>query len=698
MKPYTTEQWQAILGLGKAVDARMRSDSLNLTMGAEPTYVMSDAHSPEWTTEALGPTKLEVGRRLMQRLLRRFAPQGWVQEGQGKWYPGESLPRWALRCQWLPQLPWTTQGTPQAPESFLSHLAHQLGLQKAEAQTTQDGRHWVWVLGWEEGQGWRQAPWPQPPCLLETEGSAGMRLPWNELPAEHPCAQLGTALCLEQDGDGFLRVFLPPLARVEAWLELMRALHSSGALLRLEGYPPPLPDLQSEPLAGLKTLSITPDPGVLEVNLHPASHWEELVEIVTGVDQEARQCGLMAHRFWRDGNQIGTGGGCHVVVGGAAPRLSPFAQKPEFLRSILLFWNRHPALAYFFSGLFVGPTCQAPRVDEARHDALYELELAFRALEGPGSPDPATLGRMFRDLLVDVSGNGHRSEICVDKLFDPIAPGGQQGLLEFRAMEMSPEPSMTLVLMLFLRCLLSYLWTHPQQGDLRRFGTELHDRYMLPTYLWQDLESMVAELHQAGIPFQLEWLRPQLELRFPLLGQCKCQGVTLQLRGALEPWPVLGESQGGSRPVDSSVQRVEVRLLGLDLKRFRVACNGQFLPLQPIGPGEYLSAVRFRAWQFHQSLHPTLGIQSPLQFDLVGTDGVSRGVCRYHTRRPDGEAWEDFPADSQEASRRRQLRFQTGWHKALVFDWSEPYLNREYPCTLDLRLTAVGQGGVLAPV
>jgi uncharacterized protein (DUF2126 family) len=642
--------------------------------------------TPEWTTEALGTEKSRIGQQLAEKLLKRFAPHGVLQHGMGKWYPGEDLPRWALRCVWLDHEPVCCGGPTTEPKDFLEKLCHELKLNAHHIRRCHEHDAYILVMGYQQGQGWRSAPWLTEVELLPGEAPLGMRLPWSDLPDSHPAKDIGTALCVEPG----LNVFLPPTPTAAAWLHLLQAVHRCAHQPTLHGYAPPCPGLADDGVRHLRQLSVTPDPGVIEVNLHPAQSWSELVDIVSGVDTDARTCGLVSHRFWRDGSVTGTGGGCHVVVGGPAPSQSPFANRPDLLRSILLFWNRHPALSYFFSGLFVGPTSQAPRADEARHDTLYELELAFRELDTEQASDPAMLGRIFRDLLVDVSGNGHRSEICVDKLFDPLAPGGQQGLLEFRALEMAPHPQMNLATMLLLRGLLHRLATTPEEGSLHRFGTELHDRYMLPTFLWQDLESVLQDLREHGLHFQSEWFRPHFEFRFPLLGSCRCDGVLLQLRTALEPWPALGEQTSAtSRRVDSSVQRVEVRLSGLDPRTQGVACNGHFLPLHPLagdlGNGEFVAGVRFRAWQFSHILHPTLGVQSPLQFDLVElATGISRGSCRYHTMRPDGEQWTDFPVNAAEAEKRRFARFVVGVAGGEC-PWAHPLPNPEYPLTLDLR-------------
>lgn len=680
MIAYSREQWEQLDRCGRQLDRRLAP--LRLTMGSEPTYVSATgAGQPEWTVAALGEEKAQRARELAERLGRRFAPGGIFQEGQGKWYPGEDLPRWALRHLWF-EAPVARGPSQTDPQRFLQTLSRRLGVNEHHVRRCASEDALVLVLSHTTEKGWQSAPWAGEIELLQGPGPVGMRLPWSDLPDAHPARELGTALCVEPG----LRVFLPPVSCGKAWWQLLSAVLDCCGDAELLGYAPPAPALEEEGLPGLKLLSVTPDPGVIEVNLQPSASWPELVGVFLGVDEEARQCGLVSHRFWKDGTLLGTGGGCHVVMGGATPVESPFARRPDLLRSILVYWNRHPSLSYLFAGLFVGPTSQAPRVDEARLDSHYELELAFRELDTQAAADPAVLGRIFRDLLVDGSGNGHRSEICVDKLFDPEAPGGQQGLLEFRALEMLPDPRMNLAVMLLFRALLARLTEQPESGPLRRFGTELHDRYMLPTFLWQDLEEVLHDLRQHGIELQPEWFRPHWEFRFPLLGSCRCAGVRLELRSALEPWPALGEAaQATSRPVDSSVQRVEAHLVGFDPTVHQLACNGYLVPLSPLGKREYLGAVRFRAWHYANVLHPTVGVHAPLQFDLVErSSGRSVGACRYHTARPDGEPWCDYPASAEEAEQRRSQRFEQGL-SGKQREWKQPHPHPEYPLTLDLR-------------
>jgi uncharacterized protein (DUF2126 family)/transglutaminase-like putative cysteine protease len=795
-KPYTDVQWRAIDALGEAVDSALESQDVRLTQGGEPTFVsIDDMDGPEWNTAALSPRKRELAQQLQRRLAACFATGALLHEGQGKWYPGEPLPRWALGIFWrndgeplwretslLADTTATGKANHEDAGRFLRALAGRLGLPEAAVLTawedvpqllrdeaalpanvdplaadlTQptDRARLARLLGaglarpagyvlpvkpMAAAHGapahWVSSPWPlrrERLYALAGDSPLGLRLPLDSLPwvlpdeadAEpppDPFAPVGalpsaaslrasappgtvrsgqprevvkTAVCVEARA-GHVRVFMPPVDRLDDFVALVAAVEDTAAVLALpvsiEGYTPP-----RDPR--LSVLMVTPDPGVIEVNIHPSRNWRELVERTGILYEEARQSRLGTEKFMLDGRHTGTGGGNHVTLGGATPADSPLLRRPDLLRSLITYWQNHPSLSYLFSGTFIGPTSQAPRVDEARDDKLYELEIAFQQMDarheaGTEALQPWLVDRLLRHLLTDLTGNTHRAEFSIDKLYSPDGPTGRLGLVEFRAFEMPPHAQMSAVQMLLLRALVARFWREPYRGPLVPWGTALHDRWMLPHFVAADITDVAVDLGRAGFAFAPAWFDPFVEFRFPRYGTVSYDGVTIELRQAIEPWHVLGEEMSGTgtaRYVDSSVERLQVKVTGMTSRRHVVACNGRALPLTSTGvPGEYVAGVRFRAWSPPSALHPTIGVQAPLTFDLVDAwAGRALGGCTYHVAHPGGRNYDTFPVNANEAEARRFARFWAQGHTAGPMTVEPEPPNPATPTTLDLRFRA----------
>ncbi|MCD4523907.1 DUF2126 domain-containing protein [Nocardioides sp. cx-173] len=775
-KPYTDEQWARIDALGEAVDVRLRDGDVRLTMGGEPTFVsLDDATSPQWSEDADGPQKRALAATLAERLRRTYAEGGVVHRGQGKWYPGEPLPRWNIALQWRtdgvalwrdPDLfadPWATGGDPDArahTEALARRVTKVLGLPaghllpayedpfaaladhigqphgeapedlhptaeliaRLDADVTEPTG---WVLPLVTGEDWTSPSWRfRRGRLVLTPGTSavGLRLPldaiaWKdaEYAGEPSYLESGppldpqvpvvtvvgpegvptTALAFEAR-EGVVHVFLPPTERLEDYADLLRlvevATRKVGCPIVLEGYGPP-------PDSRLTQLVVTPDPGVIEVNVQPAASWAEQRDLLTTLYAEARQARLTTEKFDLDGLHTGTGGGNHLTLGGAQPVDSPLLRRPDLLVSLLTYWQRHPALSYLFSGRFIGPTSQAPRFDEGRPEATYEMEIAFAEIAHlvaeQGEPRPWLVDRALRHLLTDLTGNTHRAEFCIDKLYSPDSSRGRLGLLELRGFEMPPHEQMALLQSLLVRSLVAMFWERPLTAPLVRWGTRLHEDFLLPHGAAADIAEVAQDLRDFGIGFEESWLDPFTEFRFPRIGVTRIGDVTLELRNAIEPWHVLGEEAtagGTARYVDSSVERVQVSVRGIDPRRHLVTCQGVPVPLTETAGGDHYAGVRFRAWQPWSALHPSIPVQAPLHFDVVDlASAASLGGATYHVVHPGGRSYDAPPVNAQEAEARRASRFEPRGHTAGRIDVGalreagRRAASAEYPHTLDLR-------------
>jgi len=251
-----------------------------------------------------------------------------------------------------------------------------------------------------------------------------------------------------------------------------------------------------------------------------------------------------------------------------------------------------------------------------------------------------------------------------------------------------------------LRGLVARFWVHPYlPRHLVRWGTDLHDRFMLPHYLQADFADIIGDLQGWGMPFAESWFAPHFEFRFPYFGRVRFRDIELELRQALEPWHVMGEEStesGTVRLVDSSVERLQIKVTGPTSDRYVVACNGVHVPLHPTGTaGEQVAGVRYRAWKAPSSLHPTIGVDSPLVFDLIDSwNQKSVGGCVYHVTHPGGRNYTTLPVNSAEAESRRLARFFSSGHNPGRIPQPAPRASSpEFRYTLDLRDAVPGEGG-----
>ncbi len=799
-KPYTDKQWHEIQLIGQKVDADLIKNDVKLTMGGEPTFVsIDDMDGLEWNTGALGKNKRLLAQILFNRLKARRKEGTLTYSGQGKWYPGEPLPRWLLGCYWRKDgIPIWKDAKLLADETvdykytnahskqFIETLTGKLGVDANNILPGyEDVLYYLWrekklpnnvdplksklkdvlerdrltnifekdlgeVMGYclplsaqtqKQSTRWSSTPWrfrTEHMYLIPGESPMGLRMPLDSLPWAReedklkphahdpfsPMEVLGddldletpissklktqskkeqkitnesgkdivrTALCV-QAREGRIYVFLPPVEKIEAYLDLVKHIEMTaselGVTVVIEGYAPPF-DLRVD------CFKITPDPGVIELNVAPVNTWDQLVEQTNVIYEEAYLSRLGTEKFMLDGRHSGTGGGNHVVLGGAIPSESPFLRRPDLLASVISYWHNHPSLSYLFSCLFIGPTSQAPRADEGRRDSVYELEIAMQQvnqqIKNHGQCPPWVVDRLFRHLLVDGTGNTHRAELCIDKLFSPDSSTGRLGLVEFRGFEMPPHAQMSITQQLLIRAFVAKFWNTPFKETLTRWDTILHDRFLLPHFVKQDFEGVLSDLKKCGFDMKMDFFAPHFEFRFPIVGEVVHEGIKLELRTAIEPWYVLGEEPAGgstARFVDSSIERLQIKAIGMTDKRYIVTCNGRKIPLHKTGTkGEFIAAIRYRAWQPPSCLHPTIPIHTPLTFDIIDTwNHRSIGGCMYHVVHPGGRNYDTFPVNALEAESRRSARFfKIGHTHGEINPLPNDEYNPDYPHTLDLR-------------
>ena len=689
--------------LALKVEAFLDEQRLSLTMGGEPTFIPQAPDAPEWNQAALGPEKLGYARRLASRLLDELYPGALVMQVYGKQYPGEPVPRWVVltlhRDDGLPL--WThpavlllddvsASNSAQDARRLIEAIAAELGLARhlmpcVEVDAIESPQGWALPLDWTQ-DGWVSDDWPfseaEPIVVVPGKSPLGLRLPFGELEED----RLRRVLTLEVQ-DGELHLFIPPLS-FEAFSVLVELVEGAAVAagtrgLVICGYRP-------SDAPGVTALGLAADPGVLEVNLPPSGSWQDYDRILRQVTQAAEREGLYARRYHLNGQVQGTGGGAHVLFGGPSLEENPFFQRPDLLGSIIRYWQRHPSLSYFFSGQYVGPGSQAPRADETLMGKLYELETACLGIDSLAAlPDRDFFDRLFRNLMTDSGGNTHRAEICLDKLWNFDSPTGLQGLIELRAFETMPEVEQQSLAALFVRAIIAMLTTQPRTDPLIRWGATLHDTYMLPNLLLQDLRVICADLGAAGLGFDAAWFGPLLEQRFPVLGRLALDGGEVLVRQALEPWPLMAEiADGGttSRVVDNSTDRIEVSVANpATLRERRVTVNGMALAMREVD-GMLVAGLRYKSAAGWPAFHPHIPVHSPLQIEVLDRSNQIIASSEYYFWNPDGPLYDGRPADLAEARARQMARWRPCEERlGSIEPPREPVYPVENHYTLDLR-------------
>jgi uncharacterized protein (DUF2126 family) len=432
-------------------------------------------------------------------------------------------------------------------------------------------------------------------------------------------------------------------------------------------------------------LTVTPDPGVVEVNMAPAPDLATYARWSALVHEAAAAAGLSPVRFRYNGDAVDSGGGGQLTFGGPSPAASPFFRRPHLLPGLLRYLNRHPSLSYWFAAECVGSSSQGPRPDESVRERFEELEVALTAADRTDAT-PDLLWSALAPLLVDAAGNSHRAEVNVEKLWNPYLPGrGMLGLVELRALRMEPTPERMVAVAALFRALLARLAAAPYREPLVDRGGALHDRFALPEILAEDLAAVLADLDQHGVGLGPE-MSALLTAAPEPVAELELGGARLTIRRALEFWTLVGDvasqERRGARLVDASNTRTELLVTGDPPGR--IGAGGRetliAIPLHPAADGRHLAAVRHRAYLPRPGLHPSLPAADPLVITWErGGEALSISL---HGWIPGGGSYPGLPGDADEARRRRRER-------VVIAPLAEPPVLRPAPppcgLTVDLR-------------
>ncbi len=667
-------------------DDLLKRRDLDIWVGAEPTFTDRCSEAPEWLYDALGPTKEARARRMLVECLAQ-TPGGAVLRTLGRQYPKEELPRWNLgiyrrrdgRPVWngpADPLADTLSAAP-APgqlDEFWSRLTERLG-----------ARGWPALLFAVDVYPKLRIAFRRDNLPLLANPARDPRLarpslhgqPLPPLGPRDDLAEQGTFL-LGIDGSGpeaglgeatVPRVELPACGDVEFFVNLLAAIGEAARAtglpaLILAGFPPPVD-------ASVAWTTLTPDPAVVEANMAPAPDAAAFLRESRASFAAAAAAGLAPYRLHYNGQITDSGGGGQLTLGGPNPDSSPFLAYPHLLPGLLGYFNRHPALSYYFAGDFVGNSGQAPRPDERTADIFEELVLALALLKRLRNPTPELLWQSLSPFLADPAGNTHRTELNIEKLWNPYLPGrGRLGLVEFRAFRMPPTPERLAALAALLRAIAAMLIRMPNYPEPTHWGRELHDRFSLPYYLRADLWEVLDELARAGLGLGQPLIEELLDESYHWLGEAEFGDCRLTVRRGLEFWPLIGDAlsqeHGHSRLVDASTARLEISLRSRSetasptLADWRLAVNGYRLPLRredELDGETWLRGLRYRRFKPWTGLHPALEAQGPIKLLLSHPDQPEAVRLTLHEWRPQGGGYGGLPQDLEEAASRRRERF-----------------------------------------
>jgi uncharacterized protein (DUF2126 family) len=671
----------------KAQDDLISAAGVDVWVGMEPTFTRRFAETPQWLSEALGSEKLDYAYKLLAQVCQR-QPGGVVLHTLGRQYAGEDRPRWSIGYYQARRQQFSWEGPPDPFVQAPAATDHVIDIQS----------FWQALHSALQAQGWQATGFSVKTDLtyrllfrvdgqqVDTDLDAKPALARasvhdQEIPLEGLVDELAQdgdfLLCLgtfaleaDHPDEAGVLIELPALPAVPLFLQLLQAITQATQATAMpavimQGFPPPVD-------ASIAWTTITPDPAVIEINQAPepdAVGFFARCELFYAV---AKNVDLLPYRLQYNGVVSDSGGGGQFTLGGTQPLSSPFIQYPHLLPRLIRYFNAHPALSYWFAPPSIGSSSQSPRVDEGLREAFRELTIALEQLEKIENPSAEFIWRSLSPFLVDPSGNPHRSELNIEKLWNPYLPDrGCLGLVEFRAFSMSRSAECATAIAVLLRSIVAMLSREDKVSELVDYDTDLHNKYALPFYLQQDLLAVFRELAQSALPLHetLQSLLLQEPVRF--IGKAVFHDCYIKLHQALEFWPLVGDvasqERGGSRLIDASTTRLQITLgmethNPLQLDGWEVWVDGYRIPLHEEqdqhGPLK-LSAVRYRHFQPIIGLHPGIAARNRLSF-ILAHHGLHEALeVTYHEWQPQGLAYTGLPEDMAEADRRRSERFTT---------------------------------------